>query len=819
MSTGISVCLITKNCAKSLVECLESLQPFLRPDLGDEVVIVDTGSTDNTVQTAEQLGARVLPRPDLCEKGMLELVKTYLPDEYPECAKDSQFNDGFLSSFAVARQIGTDAATNEIIFWIDADDVLTGGKALRDHCLAFFQNPQNTVLFLPYDYSFDTDGKCNTILWRERILRKSYYVWKGNCHESMIPRDGKPQIVQKIGDPSCRLLHKHGRHHTFSDIRNYAILRKEYDSSDWKDPRTEFYLGNACRGLKRWSEAIRWYTLTLQRSGSRDDRLSACLNIGYCYTMFGRPWKAIDWFQQAIKIHTLEPRAYFGIARCFYELCKYNECVAWTQLGRAIEPPEHITSVDPQSFDFYPTIFFCLALKKLGQYEAAAQEAHRILSKRPDFKPAQELFEEITREGQREHAKKIVNTTLQLASSDTCAKEILERLKPEFRKEIRDFHMERVCTAPKKSITFFCIRTLEPWDPTSEADGVGGSEKMVIQLARRFAKRGWRVDVYGSPKEENQYKSFEGVTYRPVESFNPSLERDILILWRTPALLDLPFRANKIYVDMHDVANDGDFTPARMQRCAGVFWKSRFHRSTAPSCPEKKCIYTRNGIDVAHFEPAGERNLQKIVWCSSADRGLKGALLAWARLYNEFPNAEFHVFYGFTPLYVKHAADAEYKFFGDENADRHMLDYAEECYTIMDRLNIHSHGRVGHKELAAHLSTAGIWLYPTKFPEISCCAAMEAQAAGAFPICSDTGALKETVKYGTIVDCLNHDQIVNVVRGVFKKGHDLDTYRKEMSEWARSEYDLEGVVDQWLDSFEADKIIQLPTGPAQLLAV
>src|SRR5437867_5338147 len=122
----------------------------------------------------------------------------------------------------------------------------------------------------------------------------------------MIPKDHVPQIVQKCGEPDIRIAHKNGRHHIPSDIRNYAILRKEYDTAEWKDPRTEFYLGNACRGLKKWLEAIQWYTKVLERSGSRDDRLSACLNIGYCYTMFGRPWRAIDWFLQALKIHTLE---------------------------------------------------------------------------------------------------------------------------------------------------------------------------------------------------------------------------------------------------------------------------------------------------------------------------------------------------------------------------------------------------------------------------------------------------------------------------------------------------------------------------------
>src|SRR5437867_3256676 len=458
----------------------------------------------------------------------------------------------------------------------------------------------------------------------------------------MIPKDHVPQIVQKCGEPDIRIAHKNGRHHIPSDIRNYAILRKEYDTAEWKDPRTEFYLGNACRGLKKWLEAIHWYTKVLERSGSRDDRLSACLNIGYCYTMFGRPWRAIDWFLQALKIHTLEPRAYFGIARCFYELQKLQECITWTGIGRSIPQPDHLTSVDPQGFDYYPTIFAVLALKKLGRVDEAIQEVQRLQALRPNFKASNELVQEVFTWAQGEKIKSAIGGTLSLAFSPQAAKEIVARIRPEVRAALREFQIENSCTRAKKSITFFCGRTIEPWDPTSEASGVGGSEKMVIQLARRFAARGWKVDVYGAPKDENAYKVFDKVAYRPVEAFNPDLERDILILWRSPALLDYNFKAHKIYVDMHDVANDKDFTPARMARCSGVFWKSGFHRTTSPSCPEEKCIYTRNGIDLTHFGEAPARNYQKTIWSSIGDRGLRAALLACRRLYNESPDAEFH---------------------------------------------------------------------------------------------------------------------------------------------------------------------------------
>lgn len=91
----LSVCIIVKDEEEHLERCLNSVLP-----VADEIVVVDTGSTDRTVEIAESLGARVY--------------------HYPW--------DG---SFANARNFGLEQATGEWILWIDADEVLEE----QDHSL------------------------------------------------------------------------------------------------------------------------------------------------------------------------------------------------------------------------------------------------------------------------------------------------------------------------------------------------------------------------------------------------------------------------------------------------------------------------------------------------------------------------------------------------------------------------------------------------------------------------------------------------------------------------------------------------------------
>ncbi len=85
----VSLCMIVKNEADNLAACLESVGDF-----ASEIIIVDTGSTDRTVEIAESFGARV----------------KYFP---------------WANDFAAARNESIKDAVGDWIFWMDADDRLT----------------------------------------------------------------------------------------------------------------------------------------------------------------------------------------------------------------------------------------------------------------------------------------------------------------------------------------------------------------------------------------------------------------------------------------------------------------------------------------------------------------------------------------------------------------------------------------------------------------------------------------------------------------------------------------------------------------------
>ena len=84
----ISLCMIVKDEEAMIARCLQAAR-----DAVDEIIVVDTGSTDRTVEIAESLGARVL-------------------------------HHEWDGDFSAARNVSFEAATGDWVMYLDADEVL-----------------------------------------------------------------------------------------------------------------------------------------------------------------------------------------------------------------------------------------------------------------------------------------------------------------------------------------------------------------------------------------------------------------------------------------------------------------------------------------------------------------------------------------------------------------------------------------------------------------------------------------------------------------------------------------------------------------------
>ncbi|MDQ4090298.1 MAG: glycosyltransferase family 2 protein [Actinomycetota bacterium] len=158
----LSATIIARDEAFHLPGCLASISPVV-----DEVVVVDTGSADATVELARAAGATVALRP-------------------------------WDGSFAAARNAALDLARGEWILYIDADERLSDAGGLRE-ALASCDAVAGLVRFCP--------GSTYTQYWEYRLFRNRPDIrFHGVIHETMVP-----DISRLVSEQGASVVNVPGR--------------------------------------------------------------------------------------------------------------------------------------------------------------------------------------------------------------------------------------------------------------------------------------------------------------------------------------------------------------------------------------------------------------------------------------------------------------------------------------------------------------------------------------------------------------------------------------------------------------------------------
>ena len=168
----LSVGMIVKDAANDLRRCLESVWA-----IADEIVIGDTGSTDETVAIAESFGAKVR---------VLHLPSVF---DHP---------DGFSGP----RNDVLDACTGEWFLWIDADEVLEGARHLRE---LLYTGPFNGYVIRQHHLMFDADRSTDTPV---RLFRRLPSIrFYGCVHEQPQMGDANTDITPALQLADVNIVH------------------------------------------------------------------------------------------------------------------------------------------------------------------------------------------------------------------------------------------------------------------------------------------------------------------------------------------------------------------------------------------------------------------------------------------------------------------------------------------------------------------------------------------------------------------------------------------------------------------------------------
>lgn len=709
MSTTIGISLIVKNEEENLRRLLPLLKPYF-----DQIVVVDTGSTDESKKVASDLGAEVY--------------------EFP-------WNDNFSD----ARNFAQGKLTTEWMAWTDADDEWEGLENIRPimEKVSEASNKFN-ALWLMYDYDQATiENKVITTAEhrRERFVRKGYgWTWNRPIHEHQIT-----DTPNNITDDSIIVHHRRDRSRDLGrNNRNIRILRKAL-KVDPTDGRSWFDLGTQYFNARRWGRALACFRNFLKNVNNDVEGYQAWHRTADCYRALRQFEKAEGADFNAVQLRDNWQDAWFGLAECAFARGDFDLCLDRLHVGYACKKPNDFLVLNPRDYDYHPKVLEqrCLLQKReFAKGLEIVEETLKIVPGDPELLHVQGLYTKIL--GEMDIANNAIKLAKELPAE--ARPSIFSALPEPIRrqKQMRDLFLENVYKLERKpDIIIWCGPSLEDWGPnTPKVQGIGGSETAVIEMARELGKLGANVDVY------NQCGAQEGlygnVRYLDYSRYTEKEVAKLAVAWRNPGIG--PFlNADHRWLWLHDLHAGPGLTRDMVENFTAIRPVSEYHAwflRHSYNFMEGKLLPTRNGIDPLRFTgKAPKRNPHRAIYCSSPDRGLVHLLGMWTVVRQYVPDAELHVFYGWESF------DRTIQ----QTGDTKMMVFKQQVLELMKQDGVVSRGRVSQPDLAKEMRQAAVLTYPTQFLEVSCITAMESMAAGCVVLSTIAGALPETVGAGGLL--------------------------------------------------------------------
>lgn len=352
----LSIAMIVKNEAHHLPRCLEHAHLF-----ADEVVIVDTGSTDTTKEVAKKFTSKI-------------------------------FDFVWCDDFAKARNASLEKCTQNFVMWLDADDIITKDNALKIKKL--LGNPVDwDVIYLKYVCNVDANGNPTNILRKERIFRNKLgikYVYP--IHE-MLKWPTTP-LRFHMNDEEIMIYHRQTKDHQNlhphkdSASRNIKILEKALQSQEYKDSnRLWGSLGDEYRHLGQPKNAVPSYIRALQCKDEQDPHVLSKQLFELATQFFAlKQWdQALDALGQSMRLYPLWREPFFEAGKTYFEQQRFAESLQMFLICATIPRPVQKSIEDENIYSGYLYYdYLSLAYDRLGQWDKALESIRQALAFLPN---------------------------------------------------------------------------------------------------------------------------------------------------------------------------------------------------------------------------------------------------------------------------------------------------------------------------------------------------------------------------------------------------------------------------------------------------
>jgi tetratricopeptide (TPR) repeat protein len=695
----IDLCIMVKNAG-------DSFENILRENLHliDKWTILDTGSTDNTIEIIN----RVLVGK---KRGQL-------------------YCEPFIN-FPESRNRCLELAGTVCKYTLMLDDtyIIKGGKdegsgGLREF-LELIRGDQFATSFSLYVKSNDIEYTSNRIVKTGLGLK---YIYK--LHEVINPENNinviVPKSVANIWDYRCDYM------------ENRTMERKQYDIQVLKeglmenpdDSRNLYYLAQTYYLLKDYETALGYFMERIHHPnvGFIQEKHDSYFEAGRIANFYlKKPWNQCkELYEKAFELDNKRPESQYFIGIHYY--LEGDFANAWDYFKRAFDIgyPIHC------EFSLKPTLSFFYLPKYLA-------ELCYTYSKNYSLGKEVALF--FLRNNQPDDGNQAEFQTMRMWYSIFSLMETMDTSGGGVATSLS----KRGATTSlvKPILTFVADGGFGNWTGRDILKrGMGGSETYIVEMARWIQKSGFfRVIVFCRCDEMD---IFENVSYLPITEYTHFISHNFVystVISRYMEYVPCSLAGNveNVYIVLHDLMVEGTIIPLH-PKIKKVFCLSEWHKEQFtgifPQFAEKTVPFYYGIGDIAITSTFQDKIPYKFIYSSFPNRGLLPLLQMWPRIIERKPQASLWIYCDIDGKWVNEVAP-------EQMAEiRRLL----ECYQGGNiPMNIFYNGWVSKRVLMESWMTSDIWFYPTTFLETFCLTALECAKSRVLAITMDFGSLKNTV--------------------------------------------------------------------------
>jgi len=355
-----SVALIAKNEALTLPRMINSLKEF--QERGGEIWVLDTGSTDNTIEVAKELGCKVEAVGDKFRINIDEDLSNKVNAKFMVDGEEPVVKAGdSLFDFGSARNYIATFPENDMVAMPDCDEIYT--KIDIDKLDSVISEGFEQ---LEYEFVFSHDAVGNPVIKFKhcKFYDRRKMKWGGIIHEVL----SGPAKRTYLGEDVIKLEHYQNVATNRSGyLKGLAIdcyNHPEKDRNSHYFAREMFYLG-------RHKSAIKEFEKHISMNGWGTEAAQSMLFIGDCYKALGDFDEMLKWYAKSVeKEARREPL--MRLAEYYSGKNMHNQVILYCEAALSITQLPFYSNHQPY-YEHTPHELLYLAYWQLGNKEKSKE--------------------------------------------------------------------------------------------------------------------------------------------------------------------------------------------------------------------------------------------------------------------------------------------------------------------------------------------------------------------------------------------------------------------------------------------------------------